>query len=442
MVSPLSEQGHLPSSREIPKLAEHLFRQESGKLVSILIRIFGVDHLQLAEDVVQEALVRALQTWPYYGIPKNPAAWLMQTAKHLALDLVRREKLFRDKLPQITGSLELSLKESNAENTPQFSEEIRDGRLRLIFTCCHPAIPGEAQSALALKTLCGFSPAEIASAFLTSEAAITKRLTRARRRIRELQVPFEIPAGEELSARLDGVLQTLYLLFNEGYKASSGDTLVRVELCLEAIRLGVLLAEHPVVGQPRTHALVALMLLNSARLSSRTSPEGDLLLLKEQDRAHWDREMIRRGLAQLNQAASGDELSEYHLQAGIAACHCLAPGYQSTDWQKILSLYDCWMKINESPVVALNRAIAVANLKGPQAGLKAISEIRHRKHLESYYLLYAVWAEFEAQLGNFGSAAEHLRKSLSLTDLKSERAFLSKKVKYCEGRVRHARSSK
>jgi RNA polymerase sigma factor (sigma-70 family) len=259
----------------IGPLAEHLFRHEAGKLVSVLTGIFGLDRLQLAEDVVQEALVKALQTWPYYGVPKNPAAWLTQTAKNLALDVIRREKLFSDKQPQIITFIENWANECDPDDSPAFDSEIKDRRLQLMFACCHPQVPQDAQAALALKTLCGFSPAEIASAFLSSEAAIAKRLVRARQRIRELNLPFEIPSGEESAARLDGVLQTLYLLFNEGYKASSGENLVREELCREAIRLTSSLAAHPIGDQPRVHALLALMFLNAARLATRTDTAGE-----------------------------------------------------------------------------------------------------------------------------------------------------------------------
>src|ERR1700732_403914 len=247
--------GHSPPSGEISQLTEHLFRQEAGKLVSVLTGIFGIDRLQLAEDVVQEALIRALQTWPYYGIPNNPAAWLTQTAKNLALDLIRREKLFRDKQSEISASFEQWSTDSVAGDSPLFDTEIKDGRLRLMFACCHPLIPQESQTALALKTLCGFGAAEIAKAFLTTEAAIAKRLTRTRQKIRELKIPFEIPSGEEFSGRLDGVLQTLYLLFNEGYKASSGENLIREDLCYEAIRLATLLAEPPTANRRGTHSV-------------------------------------------------------------------------------------------------------------------------------------------------------------------------------------------
>jgi RNA polymerase sigma factor (sigma-70 family) len=423
-------------SGEVSRLAEHFFRHESGKLVSVLTGIFGIERLQLAEDVVQEALVRALQTWPYYGVPNNPAAWLTQTAKNLALDLIRREKSFRDKQTEIITFIDQWSSDSAADESPIFDTEIRDGRLRLMFACSHPQLPPEAQTALALKTLCGFSTTEIAIAFLTTEAAIAKRLTRARQRIRDLHIPFEIPTGSDLSSRLDGVLQTLYLLFNEGYKASTGENLVREDLCSEAIRLATLLAEHPLTNQPRIHALIALMLLDGARLPARVDSEGNILRLKEQDRALWNRKMIEHGILQLGLAAAGDELTEYHLQAGIAACHDTATDYKSTDWRKILALYDHWVTINDSPIIALNRAVAVANVNGPKAGLAAIDPIRKSGQLDSYYLLYAVVGEFEFREGQFDSAADHFRQAIKLTDLKSEKVFLDKRLADCEEKAR------
>ena len=430
----MQNNGGVPAG-EISRLTEHLFRVEAGKLVSVLTGVFGIDHLQLAEDVVQEALVRAFRTWPYYGIPDNPAAWITQTAKNLAYDLLRREKRFREKQTEIVVSVEQWSSDSAVNDSPLFDTEIKDDRLRLIFTCCHPLIPQEAQTALALRTLCGFSAAEIAKAFLTTEAAIAKRLTRTRQKIRELRIPFEIPSGEEFSIRLNGVLQTLYLLFNEGYKASSGENLVREDLCFEAIRLGTLLADHPLANLPRTHALVALMLLNAARLPARVDEEGNILRLKEQERSKWSRPMIERGILHLGHAAAGDELSEYHIQAAIAACHCMAENYQSTDWLKILSLYDQWTKINKSPVIALNRAVAIAKVNGPSAGIEAVEAIQNRGELDSYYLLYAVRGEFEAQLRHFEAAAGYFRKALHLTEVKSEQKFLSKKVRALRSRV-------
>jgi len=417
---------------EISRLTDHLFRHEAGKLISVLTGIFGINRLQMAEDVVQESLVRALRTWPYTGVPKVPAAWLTQTAKNLALDLIRREKLFHDKEPQIIAFIEQWPAQPAAGDSPMFENEIRDGRLRLLFACCHPVLSPEDQTALALKTLCAFSPAEIASAFLTTEAAIAKRLTRAKQKIRDERVPFEIPVGEELSRRLGGVLQTLYLLFNEGYKASSGDDLIKEDLCQEAIRLTSLLAEHPSGNQPRTHALVALMLLNAARLPARTDSEGNILRLKEQDRSTWNHAMIARGMHHLSESATGDELSAYHLQAGIAACHCAAADYESTDWSKILLLYDRLLELDDSPVIALNRAVAVANVHGPQAGIEAVDAVQNSRPLKSYYLLYAVLGEFEKQLNNFPAAIENFRKALELTELASERSFLSKRLRDLE----------
>lgn len=436
--SQLPDTASSPPTGDISRLADHLFRHEAGKLVSILTSIFGIDRLQLAEDVVQESLLRAMQTWPYYGVPKNPAAWLTQTAKNLAIDLIRREKLFFDKQPQIITFIEQWSPDPGTGDSASFDNEIKDGSLRLMFACCHPQIPPEAQTALALKTLCGFSPAEIASAFLTTEAAIAKRLTRARQRIRELRIPFEIPSGSELSTRLEGVLQTLYLLFNEGYKASSGDSLVREELCSEAIRLATLLAGHPVGDQPCVHALLALMLLNGARSPARVDTDGNILRLRDQDRSSWNTAMIGRGMLHLSQSASGDQLSVYHLQAGIAACHCTASDYESTNWPRILSLYDHLVVLDDSPVAALNRAVAVANVNGPRAGIESVEAIRNRAQLDSYYLLYAVLGEFEAQLNNFPAAVDHLRKALQLTELKSEQSFLSKKLRDCEDQNLHA----
>ena len=423
-----SEINSSPPPAEITQVVDHFFRHESGKMVSTLARVFGVEHLNRAEDVVQETLVRALQTWPYYGIPRNPAAWITQVAKNVALDLIRRDKIFRDKEIEITRLMEQSSADPTAENFAFAEHQINDDRLRMMFVCCHPRVPQEAQVALALKTLCGFSAAEIARAFLTSEAAIAKRLTRAKQKIREARVPFEIPAGEELTQRLDGVLQTLYLLFNEGYKASGGEQLIREELCREAIRLGALLAEHPAGNQPRAHALLALMLLNGARLPTRVDADGNILRLEEQNRSQWDQSMIARGLYHLMQSAAGDEASEYHFQAVISACHCAAQDYESTDWPRILSLYDRLIEIDDSPVVALNRAVAVANVHGPRAGIEAVEAIRDRQQLNCYYLLYAVLGEFETDLDHRQAALNYFRKALELTTIQSEQMFLSKKL--------------
>ncbi len=405
------------------QVAEHFFRHEGARLVAVLTSHLGVQRLQLAEDVVQEALVRALQTWPYRGVPANPAAWLTQTAKNLALDHLRREQRFREK--------EGGIAQEHARwlATPSSPDEgIADDRLRLMFVCLHPQLSAEMQTALALRTLCGFSAAEIAAAFLSTEAAIEKRLVRARQRIRELALPFAVPEPHELPARLDGVLHTLYLLFNEGYKASSGDRLVRAELCHEAIRLALLLTEHAATRQPPTHALLALMLLNAARLPARTDDTGNLLRLHEQDRAAWHRPMIARGLHYLGLAATGDHLSEYHLQAGIAACHSTAPDDAGTDWPRILALYDRLVELSDSPIIALNRAVAAARVHGPRAGLEALAKIRG---LENYHLLHAVRGSFEAELGHAAAALAHFRAAEKLAELPSEKAFLAGQIRRC-----------
>jgi len=430
-VSPVENNNEKP--REVSQVVEHLFRREAAKMVATLTGIFGIEHLGLAEDVVQEALVRALQTWPFYGIPNNPAAWIMRTSRNLALDVVRREKVFRDKEPEIVRLTEQA--DPPPDVAASLDQKIADDTLRMMFVCCHPAIPSEAQVALALKTLCGFSPAEIAKAFLTTEAAIAKRLTRAKRKIREARIPFEIPADAALSGRMDGVLQSLYLLFNEGYKASSGEKLVREETCLEAIRLARLLSEHPAGNRPKTHALLALMLMNAARIPARLDLEGNLLRLQEQDRTCWNQPMIAQGLFHFARSATGEEVTEYHLEAGIAACHCAAKDYASTDWPQILTLYDRLVEFDDSPVVALNRAVALAEVHGPQAGIGAISQIQNLSSLESYYLLYAVLGEFEARLRHPRVAADHFRKSLQLAEIKSEQAFLSKRLQACEEQI-------
>jgi RNA polymerase sigma-70 factor (ECF subfamily) len=415
-----------PNPAEVPQLLDHLFRHESGKMVATLTRIFGIENLTLAEDVVQEALARALQSWPFYGVPENPAAWIMRTSRNLALDVVRRQKVFKDKEPEITRLIEPSFDQPISEN------EISDDRLRLIFVCCHPVIPPEAQVALALKTLCGFSTTEISCAFITTEAAIAKRLTRAKQKIREAGLRFEIPAGEELAARIETVLQSLYLLFNEGYKASTGDKLVREDVCFEAIRLTSLLVQHPAGDLPKTHALLALMLLNAARLPGRVDDQGNLLRIQDQDRARWDKSMIALGMFHLSRAAAGHEVTEYHLQAAIASCHTVADRFESTDWPRILSLYDRLGEIDPSPVVLLNRAVAVAEVRGPQAGIDAIQAIPGRDSLAAYYLLHAVLGDLEFRLNHHEAAARHFKVALSLAPLESERTFLAKRLESCE----------
>ena len=411
-------------------VADDLFRHESARLVAVLTSKLGTHRLQLAEDVVQEALVRALQTWPYRGVPENPAAWLTQTAKNLALDHLRRESRWQEKEDGIAREHERWLASPPTEE--ETSGTFADPTLRMMFVCFHPQLSTEAQTSLALRTLCGLSPAEIAAAFLTSEAAISKRLVRARQRIRELALPFAVPDAAELPSRLDGVLGTLYLLFNEGYKASAGDRLVREDLCHEAIRLAELLTVHPATNAPHTHALLAMMLLNAARLPARTDDAGNLLRLHEQNREAWDQSMIRRGMISLSHAANGDEISEYHLEAGIAAFHSTAADDASTNWPRILELYDQLVLLTSSPIVAMNRAVAVARVHGAQAGLDALDAIKDRSSLESYHLFHAIRGALHAELGRLAEALTHFRQAGNLAALPAEREFIARRIRECE----------
>jgi RNA polymerase sigma factor (sigma-70 family) len=411
----------------VGQTVEHLFRQEAGKIVAALTGVFGLRHLELVEDALQEALLKALRQWSYGNLPPNPAAWLMQVAKNQALDVVRRDARFREKEEAIVAAMEKYPALAASPGT-FMADEIRDDQLRLIFACCHPALAHEGQVALTLKTLCGFSVGEIARAFLSTTETIAKRLTRARERLRHAAVRFEIPSGPELGARLDSVLQVLYLLFNEGYNASQGSELIRRELCDEAIRLTMLVTENPASDTPKTQALLALFLFQAARLPARVDDAGEILLLKEQDRTRWNREMIAKGMAHLDRAAAGDEASAFHLQAGIASCHCLARSYDETNWTRILGLYDLLVTMTESPVVALNRAVALGKVHGAAAGLAAVDEMKNQEALRRYYLFYAVRAELLSELGRHEEARKDYAEALSYTELLAERNFLLKRL--------------
>jgi RNA polymerase sigma-70 factor (ECF subfamily) len=413
-----------PLSGPPATLVEHFFRHETGRLHGALIRLLGVNNLSLAEDIAQEALLKALHTWSMGGVPANPAAWITRVAMNLAKDTLRHQRMATEKEPAIITHIEQTVP------TPAvavgLAHEIRDDALRLLFVCCHPSVAPDAQVVLALKVLCGFSTGEIARAFLTSDAAIEKQLTRTKQRIREANIGFEIPEGEDLAPRLDGVLAALYLLFNEGYKASEGEHLLREELCREAVRLASLLAAHPAGQSPRTHALLALMLLTAARFPSRVDEHGDLLRLDDQDRSKWDQSLIGRGLMHLVEAAQGAELSEYHLQAGIAAIHCTAADYASTDWERILGHYDELYRLKPSPIIALNRAVAVAHLHGPQAALDALAATPQRDRLESHYLLHAVTGELQWRLKDHRAAAQSFRRALQLARVGPEQLYLTR----------------
>jgi RNA polymerase sigma-70 factor (ECF subfamily) len=359
------------------------------------------------------------------GVPPNPSAWISRVASNLALDALRHRRMAGSKEAGILTHFE-QMASPSAEVADESAHEIRDDALRLMFVCCHPALSADAQVVLALKVLCGFSTNEIAQAFFSTEAAIEKQLTRTKQRIRDAGIGFSIPEGAELTERLDGVLAALYLLFNEGYKASAGERLVREELCQEAVRLTALLVEHPAGNTPRAHALLALMLLTAGRFPARIDKDGALLRLDDQDRSKWNPALIDRGLAHLAEAARGAELSEYHLQAGIAAIHCMAADYASTDWAGILRHYDELSRIKPSPIVALNRAVAMAHVHGPQAGLAAVAAIPQRERLESHYLLHAVVGELQWRLKNDKAAAASFRRALQLAHVGPEQLYLTR----------------
>jgi RNA polymerase sigma-70 factor (ECF subfamily) len=418
----------LTAPAEVARIVDHLFRREAGRLVAILTRRFGVAHLPLAEDVVQDALVKAMQVWPYTGVPQHPTAWLIQTAKNRALDHTRRTRVWRDKHDKLLPLVEDCLQGSLSATAPQFEDEIHDAQLRMMFVCSHPGLPPEAQVALILKVLCGFGEREIAAAFLATEDAVAKRLVRARCFLREAGVAVELPPAAELAPRVATVQQALYLLFNEGYKASHGDTLLRADLCAEAIRLGELLVAHPLGDRAATHALLALMHLNAARLPARQDEAGNILLLAGQDRTKWDRENIRLGLAHLDASRGGDEAGRFHLEAGIAACHCLAPDYAATNWAHILGLYDRLLALDRSPVVALNRAVALARVRGPAAGLRALEEMAGRHLLKNYHLLHAVAGSLWLESGDRARAAAAFRRAHELAPTAAERDFLARQL--------------
>ncbi len=412
------------SSALVQDLVDHLFRHKAGQMVAILTSLFGVENLDLAEDVVQETLIKALRQWPY-RVPDNPGGWLVRVAKNHALDVLRRESQFQNRVRLL---VELPHQDADLEGDALITDE----QLTMIFICCHPALPREAQIALTLKTVGGFGVPEIAHAFLVPEATVAQRLVRAKRRLREEQTPFAMPDARELPARLDVVLEVLYLLFNEGYSASQGEALIRRDLCAEAIRLGGLLTFHEMRSQPKVHALLALMLFQTSRLNARVDDQGNLLLLAEQDRGLWDRDLIQRGYFHLERAMSGPDLTDFHLQAGIAACHAAAPSYEATDWKTILFYYDQLIERTPSPVVALNRAVAVSMLHGPEAGIAALEGIAHLPALRQYYRLPATYGELARRAGDLATAAEFFRAALSLIANEAERRFIARKAAQCE----------
>jgi len=416
------------SEKDAYKLTEQLFKVEKGKIVALLVRQFGIDSLPLAEDSVQDAMIRALKTWPFFGIPEHPGAWLAQTAKNLTLDSIRRDSNFKKKHSDVYNASEKWLSDTSSYEIELGEEEVQDAQLRMIFVCCHPSISIDSQIALSLKILCGLGVAEIASAFLTTPSAIEKKIQRARKKLFANQITIDLPSLDELESRLDGVLQTIYLLFNEGYKASSGNSLLRLDLCDEAIRLATLLSKTQPGNNGETHALLALMLLSHSRKNARCDEVGNLQLMQHQDRRLWDKRLIELGLKHLDQSMQSKVLSRFHLEAGIAAYHSISSGPSSTNWNEILSLFDQLVLLDISPIIALNRSIAISKVYGPKAGLKAIKESNLDNSLESYYLKYVVQAEFEAELGDLSGAIMDLQKALSFISLETERKHLLDRI--------------
>lgn len=404
---------------EIKPLVDHLFRHSAGQMVAALTRLLGPARLDLAEEMVQEALIKALQVWPYKGVPTNPKAWLLQVAKNRALDLLRRE-----------GALPRKLQALAAEDRPPTAdpELVQDDELAMIFMCCHPALSRLTRTTLTLKTVCGFSVDEIAAALLAQPSAVAQRIVRAKRQIEAESIPFAIPDEAELGARRENVLEVLYLLFNEGYSAHTGEELTRAELCAEAIRLAQMLAANPATAGPPVEALLALMHLQASRLPARVDGAGDLLLLDQQDRSRWDRGLIAAGLRYLDAASTGAELTPYHVEAAIAAHHVVA---ESVDWAQILALYDDLLALKPSPVAELNRAIALAMVEGPLAGIRAIEPLAELPVFRSYHLLPAVLGGLWLRAGRPEMAASYYREALGMGCSGPERRFLEKQLAQC-----------
>ena len=412
--------------------SDHLFRREAGRIVSTLTRIFGVHNLALAEDVVQDAFCRALEVWKFHGVPENPSAWLMATAKNRALDILRRERTARTFAPELGRLLESEWTVAPAVEELFGANTIKDDQLRMMFSCCHPRLAEEAQVALVLHILCGFSVSEIANAFVSRDTAIEKRISRAKKVLAGSKRLFDVAGADDFSRRLPAVQRALYLLFNEGYHGASPESAVRAELCWEAMRLATILLEHPLGATPTTHALAALMCLHAARLPARVDAAGNLSSLFDQDRSRWDARLVAEGQRFLDLSATGSELTEYHVEAAIASVHAMAHHTEDTDWGKIVSLYDTLMTIRPSPVVALNRAVAIAQHEGPERGVEEIRAITNSDRLAAYPFYHAARGEFELHSGRSEIAREYFRAALALARNPMERQFLERRIDVCE----------
>jgi RNA polymerase sigma-70 factor, ECF subfamily len=417
-----------PAPERLSDTIEALYRLESGRVLATLVRLLG--DLDLAEESMHEAFAAALESWPQTGIPDKPRPWLVSTARFKAIDGIRRRARFDGAQKELIAHIE-----SRANVTPLDDEEIEDDRLRLIFTCCHPGLAPEAQVALTLREVCGLTTEEIARAFLVTPATLAQRIVRAKAKIREASIPYEVPGPHELPERLDAVLQVIYLVFNEGYSAAAGAEVTRAELTGEAIRLGRLLTEL----QPELEAanseitgLLALMLLQESRRAARTSATGELILLENQDRSLWNRAQIAEGVALVEKALSSRRFGSYTLQAAIAAVHAEAESAAETDWRQIVAIYDQLVRIQPSPVVHLNRAVAIAMRDGPEAGLMQIDAVLAGGELANYYLAHSARAEMCRRLGRTAEARSSYEKALALTQQEPERQFLEERIRQLE----------
>jgi len=410
-----------PVPEQLSRTIETLYRSESGRVLATLVRLLG--DLDLAEESMHEAFAAALESWPQTGIPDKPRPWLISTARFKAIDGMRRRARFDGAQRDLVAHME-----SRASGNEEIGdEEIEDDRLRLIFTCCHPALPPEGQVALTLREICGLTTEEIARAFLVTPATLAQRIVRAKAKIRETPIPYEVPTPEELPERLGAVLQVIYLVFNEGYSAAAGAQVTRAELTGEAIRLGRLLAE--LRPEPEVIGLLALMLLQESRRAARTSSTGELILLENQDRSLWNREQIAEGVALVEKALKSGRFGSYTLQAAIAAVHAQAKSPAATDWRQIVALYDQLLRIQPSPVVRLNRAVAIATCDGPEAGLAQIDALLEHGELANYYLAHSARAELYRRLGRTAEAKSSYEKALALTQQQPERQFLRERIR-------------
>jgi RNA polymerase sigma-70 factor (ECF subfamily) len=403
-------------------LVDHLFRHSAGQMVATLTRILGAENLSLAEEVVQDALVKALQQWAIRGVPANPAAWLFQVARNGALDQLRRRKK-----PILVDAVWTDPED------PAFAHELRDDQLRMMLMCCHPAIPEESRVALTLKTVGAFSVDEIARAYLAKTETIAQRIVRAKRLIRDKGIAMDLPSRLELPARIESLLQVLYLMFNEGYTAHAGDELVRADICHEAIRMTRLIAGHRAASTPAAHALLALMLFQAARLPARIDAAGELATLAEQDRSRWDRAMIMEGMGALDASATGETVTPLHLEAGIAAAHAVAASFETTDWRQVVDLYNELYEMKPTPVVALNRAVAIAMSEGAASGIAAIEDIADHSALHDYLPYAATLGELWLRAGESQRAATHFARALELPGTAPEKRFLLRKLQQCRG---------